>query len=193
MSITNNDDIDPEIVERMAAIFDDEPQPPRPKLPQARRYFRAAQSGFDEMVEQRHVGTAFIFHIIGVLTILRSVPFALNSVDRRLSDVHRAIIDEWWHRTSTAPEIKLIKRLRDVALKDAALRSIAVASSTRIGEGPTSIELSRDYDVDHIDETDQRRDLLADLRVLFDWFDAQLGDIEARLPINHRAAPLADP
>ena len=166
--------------ERMAALMDDEPEPPRPKLPQARRYLRAARWGFDQMVEHRHVGTAFVFHIIGILTVLRSVPFALRA-DGTFSAKHRAAIDEWWGRTATSPEIKLIKRLRDTALKDAGLKSIAVASSSYIGEGPTSVETSRDYDVDHID-LGQRRDLLADLRSLFDWFEAQLREIEARVP-----------
>ncbi len=161
--------------------MNDLPQPPRPKLPQARRYFRAAKWGFDEMVEQRHVDRAFVFQIVGVLTILRSVPFALNSVDRKLSAARQAAIDEWWQRTATAPEIKFIKRMRDTALKDAALKSIAVASSSYTGDGPASEETSRDYSVDHID-LGQRRDMLADLRFLFDWFDAQLCEIEALLP-----------
>jgi hypothetical protein len=178
---TANNDIDIETAAEKMAALDDLPEPPLPKLPQSRRYLRAAKWGFDAMVERHLVGTGFIFHVIGVVTMLRAVPFALYSVDRRISVEHRAAIDQWWQRTASAPEIKLIKRLRDTALKDAALKSIAVASSSYIGDGPKREETSRDYGVDHID-LGQRRDLLADLRSLFDWFEAQLREIEARLP-----------
>ncbi len=70
-----NDGIDLETAaELLAALMDDEPETPRPKLPQARRYLRAARWGFDQMVEHRHIGSAFVFHIIGILTVLRAVP-----------------------------------------------------------------------------------------------------------------------
>jgi hypothetical protein len=162
------------------------PELPRPKLPQSRRYLRAARWGFDQMVERHLVGTGFILHVIGIVTMLRAIPFALYSVDRGISVEHRAVIDQWWQLTASAPEIKFIKRLRDTALKDAALKSTAVASSTYIGDGPTSEETSRDSGVDHID-LGERRDLLADLRSLFDWFEVQLSEIEARVP-DHASA-----
>ena len=71
--------------------------------------------------------------------------------------------------------------MRDTALKDAALKSTAVASTSYIGGGPAREETGRDYLVDHID-LGRRRDMLADLRTLFDWFERQLCEIEARLP-----------
>jgi hypothetical protein len=123
--MTDNDDTDL-AAEQMAAHLDDLPEEPRPKLPQSRRYLRAAKWGFDEMVERHLTGTGFIFHVIGVVTMLRAVPFALHRVDRALSDEHRAAINDWWRRTPSTPQIKLIKRLRDTALKDAALKSTAV-------------------------------------------------------------------
>jgi len=44
-----------------------------------------------------------------------------------------------------------------------------------------SIVLSRDYTVDLVD-WGERHDLLAKLPEIFDWFEAQLSQIEAQLP-----------
>jgi hypothetical protein len=82
---------------------------------------------------------------------------------------------------ATTPELQFIKRARDLALKEGALNSIAVRSASRIGEGPNSIELSRDYTVDLVDRG-ERHDLLAKLNEIFDWFEAQRSQIEAQLP-----------
>ena len=156
---------------------------PRTKLPQGRHYLKAARWGFEEMVKHRHLGPAFVFHIVGILTMLRAVPFALYGKDRTLSVAHAAVIGDWWKRTdpATTAELKFIKRARDLALKEGALNSIAVASASRIGKGPNSIELSRDYEVDLIDPG-ERHNLLAKLREIFDWYEAQLSEIEAKLP-----------
>lgn len=156
---------------------------PRTKLPQARHYLNAARWGFEQMVKQRHVGSAFVFHIVGILTVLRAVPFALYGKDREISAAHAAVIGEWWKRTdpATTPELQFIKRARDLALKEGALNSIAAKSETGIGEGSNYKMISRDYEVDLVDE-DGRHDLLAKLREIFDWFEAQLSQIEAQLP-----------
>ena len=134
------------------------------------------------MVGRHQIGTGFVFQIIGILTLLRAVPFALYSKDRKISAAHEAVIGEWWKCTdpATTPELQFIKRARDLALKEGALNTIAVASASRIGEGPKSIEVSRDYDVDFVDRG-ERHDLLAKLREIFDRFEAQLSEIEARL------------
>ena len=141
MTNTEFDDDDLEVsAEQMAAHMDDLPEPPWPKLPQSRRYLRAAKWGFDEMVDRHIVGTGFIFHVIGVVTMLRSVSFALYNADRKISVDHGTVVDQWWQRNASAPEIKFIKRMRDTALKDAALKSTAVASTSYIG-APRSIRL----------------------------------------------------
>jgi hypothetical protein len=91
------------------------------KLPQARHYLTAAKWGFDQMVKQRRVGAGYVFHIIGVLTLL------------------------------TTPLLLFLKRARDTALKEGGLDSIAVKSESRIGEGPNAIVTSREYTVDLVD------------------------------------------
>src|SRR5580704_437425 len=65
---------------------------PRTKLPQGRHYLKAARWGFEEMVKHRHLGPAFVFHIVGILTMLRAVPFALYGKDRTLSVAHTASV-----------------------------------------------------------------------------------------------------
>lgn len=171
------------VAERIAAHFDDElPEEPRPKLPQARLYLRAARWGFDEMVQHRRDGSGFVFHIIGILTLLRSVPFALNNRDRKISPTHEKVIGEWWARTPlTTPVLLFLKRARDLAQKEAALNSIAVSSESGIGEGSNYTVTSRDYEVELV-EAEQRHDLLAELRKAFEWLEAELAQIEARLP-----------
>jgi hypothetical protein len=115
--------------------------------------------------------------------MLRAVPFALYGKDRTISAAHKAVIDEWWKRTdpATTSELQFIKRARDLALKEGALNSIAAKSETGIGEGSNYKVISRDYEIDLVDE-DGRHDLLAKLREIFDWFEAQLIQIETQLP-----------
>jgi hypothetical protein len=169
--------------ERIAALMDDLAERPRTKLPQARHYLKAARWGFEQIVKHRRQGAGFVFHIVGIVTVLRAVPLALNRRDRKLSDAHEAVIGEWWLRTqpSTTPVLLFLKTARDVALHEGGLNSIAVKSDTRIGEGSNAIVIRRDYDVDLIDG-DGRHDLLAKLREAFDWFEAELLQIEAKLP-----------
>jgi hypothetical protein len=173
--------------ERIAALMGDDEFPERSptKLPQARLYLRASKWGFDQMVEHCHQGAAYVFHIIGTLTLLRSVPLALYSHDRKISATHEAVITEWWSRMkpATSSELHFLKRVRDVALHDGALNTVAVSSSAMIGGGPESEVWSRDYEVEFVDG-DERHDLLAKLREIFDWVDAQLSEIEAKLPDN---------
>jgi hypothetical protein len=50
-----------------------------PKLPQARLYLMAANFGIQELLAQRPMGTAYRFHVIGILASLRAVQHALLS------------------------------------------------------------------------------------------------------------------
>jgi hypothetical protein len=44
------------------------------KLPQARRYLRAARWGLNTMLEQKVLGAGYIFYVTGLLATLRSAP-----------------------------------------------------------------------------------------------------------------------
>ena len=133
---------------KFAELDDDEqrlPAPPREKLPCARSYLRAAVWGFDEMVRQRHVGVQFIFHLVAIASVARAVPEALKT-DSQLSAGHEALIAEWRARTKpdTTQVIDFLKTFRDLALHEGTLRSYAVRSSLRHGEGENEIVISRD-------------------------------------------------
>jgi hypothetical protein len=43
------------------------------KLPQARKFLRAARWGFDDLLANRRDGREFIFFVIGIATIIRAV------------------------------------------------------------------------------------------------------------------------
>lgn len=180
----NNDDLRA-VAAKFAKLDHDEQQsqPPKEKLPRARSYLRAATWGFEEMVRQQHVGVQFIFHLIAVAAVARAVPDALKT-DSQLSAAHEALIGEWRARTKpdTTPVIAFLKTFRDLALHEGTLRSYAVRSSLRHGEGENEIIISRDYDVARYDEKGKRHDLLAELRWACDWLEAELAQIEARLP-----------
>ena len=63
--------------------MDDYAERPRTKLPQGRHYLKAARWGFEEMVKHQHLGSAFVFHIVGILTMLRGfAPSHLPSMAR---------------------------------------------------------------------------------------------------------------
>jgi hypothetical protein len=53
------------------------------KLPQARRYLRAARFGLHTLLELKIAGTGYIFHVIGLLTTLRAVPHVLTGHDSK--------------------------------------------------------------------------------------------------------------
>lgn len=183
--MTNDDDLRAAAA-KFAELDDGEqrlPAPPKEKLPRARSYLLAAVWGFEEMVKQRYVGVQFMFHLIAVAAVARAVPEALKT-DGQLSAEHEALIAEWRARTKpdTTPVIDFLKTFRDLALHEGTLRSYAVRSSLRHGEGENEIIISRDYDVARYDEHGKRHDLLAELRWAFDWLDRELAEIEAHLP-----------
>jgi hypothetical protein len=173
--------------EKFAELDDDEqrqPEPPRPQLPSAREYLKAARWGFNHMVEQRVLEAAFVFHIVSVVTVARAVPIVLNARDRKRSAAHEAVIGEWWARSSpaTTPVMHFLKRVRDIALHEGAPRLLAIRSSLRHGEGSNEEVISRDYEVDLIEDDGTHHDVLAKLREALDWLEAELAQIEARLP-----------
>ena len=91
------------------------------KLPQARRYLRAARFGLHTLLELKIAGTGYIFHVIGLLTTLRAVPHVLMGHDSKLSPEHKAVIAAWLIRTKNFkehPEFYLIIRARNQILKD---------------------------------------------------------------------------
>ena len=152
---------------------------PKAKLPKARSYLKAATWGFDEMVKNRHVGVAFIRHLVAIASVARAVPAVLIKTDREISDAHKAVIGAWFAHTqpATTPVIRFLKTFRDVALHDGTLSSYAVRSDLRHGEGRNAIIISRDYDVAHYDENGDWHDLLAKLRQAFDWLETELAQI----------------
>jgi len=172
--------------DRIAELLPDDPVERRPKakLPYARSYLKAARWGFDQMVKCRLLNEGFIFHLVSIATVARAVPIVLEKRDRKISGAHDAVIGEWWQRShpATTPVIHFLKAVRDIALHEGALDAIAVKSDLRIGEGRNAIVIRRDYDVDLVDENVVRHDLLARLRAAFDWLEAQLAEIEAKLP-----------
>jgi hypothetical protein len=171
---------------RTAAARLDEVEPPAPdntpkaKLPTARSYLKAARWGFYEMVRQRHVGIAFIFHLAAIAAVARAVPEALIKTDSKLSDTHRTVIGKWSERTkpATTPVIHFLKTIRDLALHEGKLRSYA----TRAGIHRNEIIIETSYDVGRYDEQGERHDLLAELRRAFDWLEDELTQIEEQLP-----------
>lgn len=153
-----------------------------PKLPQARLYYKAARWGFDKMVEKRHSGYAYRFHMIGILASLRTVQFALFNHDRKISPLHANAIDAWKTATPmTTPELAFIKDARDQILKGGAFESYATSSESGTGEGTNYTITATDYEVDYM-VNGERRDLLADLRKALEWSDNALREIEHQLP-----------
>jgi hypothetical protein len=69
--------------------------PEAPKLPQARRYLRAAQWGFENLQRQMLIGTGAIFHVTGTLACLRAVQHALLHHDGQLSPEHQEAVSDW--------------------------------------------------------------------------------------------------
>jgi hypothetical protein len=65
------------------------------KLPQARRYLRAARWGLNTMLEQKVMGPGYIFYVTGLLATLRAVPHILTYHDNKLSPQHQAVIEAW--------------------------------------------------------------------------------------------------
>ncbi len=132
-----------------------------PKLPQGRRYLRAAKWGFDNIRSQKLIGAGAIFHIIGILACLRAVPHALLNHDRRLSPDHQEAISNWQVATrhsSTIPDLDFIVTSRNLLLKDASFEGYAIHSESGTGEGENRIVMDEEYELAYYIDG-QRRDL----------------------------------
>jgi hypothetical protein len=156
---------------------------PSPKLPQARLYLEIAQWGFDQLLEKKHMGRAYRFYVVGVLASLRAVQHALKNSDAKISDAHRAVIDQWWDdpAAKNAPELKFIKTSRDLLLKEGSFESYATHTESGTGEGSNYTVVREDCDLAYyIDGV--RHDLLADTKRALAWCERELTSIEAKLP-----------
>jgi hypothetical protein len=148
------------------------------KLPQARRYLRAARWGLNTMLEQKVLGAGYIFYVTGLLATLRAVPHILRHHDNKLSPQHQAVIEAWWMRTKDLkehPDFLLIIRARNQILKDGSFESWATSWEGTSEPGVVHYEASHYVD-------GMRRDLEIDVRAALDWMERQLIEIEADLP-----------
>jgi len=142
------------------------------KLPQARRYLRAARFGLHTLLELKIAGTGYIFHVIGLLTTLRAVPHVLMGHDSKLSPEHKAVIAAWRIRTKNFkehPEFYLIIRARNQILKDGSFASYASSSESSMEPGVVHYETAHYLD-------GERRDLEIDVRAALDWMERENHD-----------------
>jgi len=156
------------------------------KLPQGRRYLRDAQWGFDTLIGGELSGTAFVFHLLGILAILRSVPIVILKSDRHLTPEHETVISEWKAITGNwraIPELAFLKRVRDLAIKEGALPAWAIGTEHGIGEGSNRTVRKTEYELVYYDDKKQRHDdLAARLRAAIDWCEREMAAIERQLP-----------
>ena len=162
----------------------DENETERPKLPQSRRYLRAARWGFDNLIQNQFSDTAFVFQVIGILAVLRAVQHTLYEHDRKLSPQHDKVISAWWRSTKDIdlhPELKFIKMARDSILKDGRFEAYAINSESSIGEGSNRTITRSDYELVYYDGDGNRRDLKASLASAIEWCHQELDQIEAQI------------
>jgi hypothetical protein len=137
------------------------------------------------------VGKAAIFHIIGVIAILRAVPHALMNHDRALSSQHEVVISHWMRATSAwrdIPALAFLKRARDLVLKGADFEGYAIHSESGIGEDQNRRITDEVYELSYYLDG-ERRDLEADIQSAIKWLDAELTGIESQLPDRHVSDP----
>jgi hypothetical protein len=157
-----------------------------PKLPQARRYLRSAQWGFDELLVKQLSNTAFVFYLVGILTSLRAIQHALKNADSALSDEHKRVIDEWWRATPlSTPELHFIRTSRNLILKAGAFPAFAIYTESSTGEGSNLQITGASYELAYYDDADERQDLEEAIRGAIRWCDRELTAIEAKLPHDH--------
>jgi hypothetical protein len=169
------------------------------KLPQARRYLRAARWGFENLKEKMLVGSGAIFHVMGVIAILRAVPHALLNHDRKLSPDNDAVIKAWEADTENwrdIPALSFIIRSRNLILKDADFDSYAVHTESSTGEDDNRLVTGQRYELVHYVYRDDgrrvRRDLAKDIQSVIDWLDAELTKLEALLPARYEPDRASD-
>jgi hypothetical protein len=154
------------------------------KLPQSRRYLRAARWGFNTLLQNHYSDTAYVFHIIGILAALRAVQHSLNEHDRTLSPDHEKVISAWWKETRDIkhyPDLEFIKTARDKILKRGSFGSYAINTESSIGEGTNRTVTKTEYELVYYDDDGERRDLRKALASAIDWCGRELDHIEAQI------------
>jgi hypothetical protein len=145
-------------------------------------YLKCATWGIEQMLQNKLMGYAFRFHMIGILASLRAVQHSLRNYDRTISEEDKKAIDAWWNATPLdKPELKFIRTARDLILKEGFFESYATHSQSGTGEGPNYEITGEDYDLAYYVDG-ERHDLLVDLRRAVAWCDRELSSIEAKLP-----------
>jgi hypothetical protein len=156
------------------------------KLPQARRYLRSAQWGFDELLKKKLYGTPYVFYLFGILASLRAVQHALKDADSSLSDEHKRVIDKWWEVTPlSTPELNFIRTSRNLLLKKGSFESYAIYSEDGTGEGLNLQITRKSYKLIYRDDKGKRRDLKKSIRNAIRWCDSELTGMEAKLPARY--------
>ena len=157
-----------------------------PKLPQARKYLRAATWGFETMMREKINDAHFVFQVIGIFAALRAVQHALRNRERKLSAQHKAVIDAWWQANDpkAISELRFIKTSRDLLLKEGAFESHAIHTEFAIGEGSNRQVTRVTYELVYYADG-KRRNLVKDIRSALKWCDRELKKIEAQLPLRY--------
>jgi hypothetical protein len=131
------------------------------------------------------IGSGAIFHVIGVIVILRAVVHALLHHDRKLSVEHDNIISSWKMATEGWKEgnspLRFIDEARNLLLKEANFESYAIHTESSTGEEANRIVTGETYELSYY-LNDERRDLAADIQTAIDWLGVELSRLEAKLP-----------
>ena len=162
------------------------------RLPQARRYFRSARWGFEDLLAKKIVDTPFIFYLIGILASLRAVQHALMNHDSTLSDEHKRLIGEWWEKNAKPDkrsELDFIRTSRNRILKGANLAARAIYSEFSIGEESNREITGTNYELKYYDDDDKPHDLEEAIRRAIAWCDQELTALEAKLPPRYDPDP----
>ena len=152
------------------------------KLPQSRRYLRAARWGIVEIEKLKPMDAGFMFFVVGILASLRAVQHALLNSDRKLSPTHKTVIDQWKRDTPMkGPEISFIKSSRDLLLKEGAFEAYAGFRQGVFDDIGKFTKTAPFYEIGYY-IGGKRRDLLEDMRTAADWCERQLSEIEEKVP-----------
>jgi len=151
-------------------------------LPQSQMYLTVANWGIDSMVSERPLGTAFRFHVVGILASLRAVQHALMNHDSTLSDKHRELVSAWKKNTPMDGfEINFITTSRNDSLKGGFFDAYAIKGESGTGSGGNYVITEERYDTFY-DKDGETRDLIADMQSSAKWCKKQLASISAQLP-----------
>ena len=160
------------------------------KLPQARRYLRAAKWGFENINSQKLVGPGSVFHIVGIISCLRAVQHALLNHDCNLSTQHQQVVSDWKAKTAdwrAIRELSFIKTSRDLLLKETDFEGYAIHSESGIGEDTNRILTDENYELIYYTEG-KRCDLSDAIQSAIDWCDGELTKLEAQLSSSEKVS-----